>query len=126
MRLYIPNVGDLIRVTDDVTITVHSDDRHVSVPDMHAIWQLTHGEAPWDYNLAKEIKDFTLVKGTVLKFKRLFVSSHARTNAIEVSIFAHPEDILTPRAQGGKAKRTITFTMTTHQLNLLDYERVDP
>jgi len=125
MKMFIPKVGDLIRVTDDVTIMTTDAPYGWKVPDLHSIWTITHPDKPWDYKQATQHLDrVTLVKGLVLKFKRLFVSAHAKTNAIEVSIFAHPDPRCSPRAQGGKAKATIAFTLTTEQVNEISYERV--
>lgn len=124
-KMFIPKVGDLIRITDDVTIPLQATPGSRLTPDTYSIWSIVHPDRPWDYFAAKTIDKFTLVKGTVLKFKRLFVSAHARQNAIEVSIFAHPDERLMPRAQGGKAKSTIAFTLSTDQVNLIDYEKVE-
>lgn len=126
MKMFIPKVGDLIRITDDVTIVSQDAPHGWSIPDKHSIWSIVHPDLPWDWHAAQAIDKITLVKGTVLKFKRLFVSAHAKQNAIEVSIFAHPDDRLSPRAQGGKAKSTITFTLSTDQVNEISYERVAP
>lgn len=128
MELYIPSLGDCIRLTAD-TIIDRTATRHspFNRPGDYAVFPILFPDGNWhkDYALAQAAPTFTLIKGTVLKFKRYFVSSHAKSNAVEVVIFASPRSDLTPRAQGGKAKQTITLDLTTEQISGLEYEKLD-
>jgi len=124
MKLYIPSIGDCVRLTQDVVIPMPLD---THTPSRWAVFPIVYPDGEWhrDYKLAEQITDFTLVKGTVLQFKRYFISSNARADSVDVSIFASPRIDLTPRKQGGKAPRQIRFTLTTKQISLIDYEEAN-
>lgn len=124
MKLYIPSIGDCVRLTQDVVIPVPFG---THTPNRYNIFQIVYPDAIWaqDHRLSETISSFTLVKGTVLQFKRYFISANAKTDTVDVAIYASPRADLTVRKNGGRAKRQVRFTLTTKQISLIDYEEAN-
>lgn len=124
MKLYIPSIGDCVRLTQDVVIPLPVD---THVPSRYHIFPIVYPDGEWqkDFKRAQAITSFTLVKGTVLQFKRYFISSNAKTDTVDVVIYASPRVDLTPRKQGGRAPRQFRLTLTTKQISLIDYEEAN-
>lgn len=125
MKLYIPQLKDKIRLTAPLTVT-HEEcaSGYGGSVNQQAGWRITRGDQPWDYAVALGDKDFTLEEGTVLEFRRYHVSAYAKTNDVEVGIFASPRADLTPRKQGGTGK-LVKLVLPTHVLNRVEYEVVE-
>lgn len=125
MKLYIPQLKDCIRLTEDLRIThAECETAYGGSPNQAAGWRITRGNQPWDWREAEKDKDFVLVAGTVLQFRRYFVSVQAKTNDVEVVIYASPRTDLTPRKNGGTGQ-TVKLVLPTHVLNRIEYEKVD-
>lgn len=123
MKLYIPKLKDCLRLTAPLTVPL--DGGRFSAP-WHLADRIVHGDLPWDYVRAHAVTSFTLVEGTVLQFKRYFVSSHAQSDRVTVAIFAHPERHLTPKKSGGTANmRDLEFDLSLDLLNQIEYEKVE-
>lgn len=125
MKLYIPQLKDKIRLTAPLVIT-HEECKNAygNTPNQGAGWRITRGDAPWNWQDASQEKDFTLEEGTVLEFRRYYVSVQAKTNDIEVGIFASPRADLTPRKNGGTGT-LVKLVLPTHVLNRIEYEVLD-
>jgi len=80
---------------------------------------------PYDGERAMQTQQVTLEEGTVLNIKRIFLSSHAKSNDITVSIWAHPNPLLCPRGQGGQRRGAIELTLTPELANQIEYEVVN-
>lgn len=124
MKLYIPQIKDKLRLTtplvlnaDELNMSWGNDNR----PTMFAI--NFPGEA-WDYSRGTTIKSAVLEPGTVLAIRRYFVSVHAKTNDVQVSIFAHPRRDLTPKAQGGTSLMR-KLVLPIEIMNRIEYEKLD-
>jgi len=125
MKLYIPQLKDKIRLTAPLTVThAECEGAYGGSPNQGAGWRITRGDVPWDYYVATNDKDFTLEEGTVLEFRRYYVSVQAKTNDIEVSIFASPRADLTPKKNGGTGTM-VKLVLPTHVLNRIEYEICD-
>lgn len=125
MKLYIPQLKDKIRLTTPLVIThAECETAYGGSPNKGAGWRITRGDQPWDWKLARNDTEFTLVAGTVLEFRRYFVSVQAKANDIEVSIFASPRPDLTPKKNGGTGQM-IKLVLPTHVLNRIEYEPLE-
>lgn len=124
-QLYIPQLNDKIRLTAPLVVT-HEEcaNAYGGSPNQGAGWRITRGDAPWDWRQAKDDKDFTLEAGTVLEFRRYYVSVQAKANDVEVAIFAHPRRDLTPKKNGGTGSM-VKLVLPTHVLNRIEYEICD-
>ena len=122
MRLYLPELGDLIRLTEPLVIRKAELNTHYEIN--HAIWRIIEGEKPYDWPASQRLTEATLEPGTVLAFRRYFVSVHAKTNDVEVSIFAHPRRDLTPKKNGGTGQM-VKLVLPLAVLNRIEYEKVE-
>ena len=123
-QLYIPKLKDKLRLTvplvlnaDELNMDYGSDNR----PTMYAI--NFPGEA-WNWQKSDKMVSAELEIGTVLAVRRYHVSVHAKTNDVQVSIFAHPRHDLTPRAQGG-ASKMLKLVLPIEVMNRIHYEKLD-
>jgi len=125
-QLYIPQIGDLIRLTAPLTISIaETNNAWGNNVNDNSFWRINHADQPWDYQQSRFITDATLEVGTVLAFRRYHVSVHAKTNDVEVSIFAAPRADLTPKKNGGRGLM-LKLVLPTSVLNRIEYEKVDP
>jgi len=125
-QLYIPQLGDLIRLTAPLTISIaETNNAWGNNPNDNSFWRIVNVDEPWDYQRSRFITDATLEIGTVLAFRRYHVSVHAKTNDVEVSIFVSPRPDLTPKKNGGKGTM-VKLVLPTAVLNRIEYEKVIP
>jgi hypothetical protein len=119
-RLFIPPLGSKLRLLKPLVLDIQL------LPNVFENRGAGHAIAypgePYDWERAMQTQQVTLEEGTVLNFKRYFISSHAKTNDIAVSIWAHPDPRLCPKAQGGRAPRALDLVLTTQVINQIEYE----
>jgi hypothetical protein len=123
MKLYIPEIGDKIRLTVPLVLNAAELNMNYGAHNHDAFWRIVEGDRPWDYKAAEALLTATLEEGTVLAFRRYFVSVHAKTNDVEISIFAHPRRDLTPRKQGGTGQM-VKLVLPLNVLNRIEYEEL--
>jgi hypothetical protein len=124
VRLYLPEIGDKIRLTAPLVLNSIELNMGYGHNNRPAFWRIERGDEPWNYQLGEKIETVTLEAGTVLAFRRYFVSVHAKTNDVEVSIFAAPRRDLTPKKQGGTGQM-VKLVLPLGVLNRIEYEKLD-
>lgn len=123
-QLFIPPLKAKIRLTAPLCFTrAEVLNQYNNIPQEHVLWQIMRPGEPWDYRKVQLITDFELEEGTVLEFKRYFLSTNARENRIDVNIWAHPRRDLTPKKQGGTSN-TLTLELPVEVMNRIEYEDV--
>lgn len=124
-QLYIPQLGDLIRLTQPFTFTViETNNKWGNNVNDNSIWRIEWPGEEWTRRVPQPTQ-CTLDEGTVLQFRRYHVSVHARTDDVEVAIFAAPRRDLTPKRQGGTGLM-LKLVLPTAVLNRIEYEKVMP
>jgi hypothetical protein len=120
-QLYIPALKDRIRLLEPLFVEVTED----SVWGLHSTaWAIERPGEPWNYLASKTLPGFTLEAGTVLEFKRYFISTHAKEDRVKVVIFASPRRDLFPRSRGGTGQ-TIDMDLSVAVLNRIEYEKME-
>lgn len=123
-KLYLPEIGDKIRLTRTLVLYAPELNMNYGAHNRDAFWRIERGNEPWDYRAAERMLNSKLEAGTVLAFRRYFVSVHAKTNDVEVSIFAAPRRDLTPKKQGGTGQM-VKLVLPLNVLNRIEYEKLD-
>lgn len=124
-QLYLPLIGDLIRLTEPLELDPAELNLNYGSDNMPTLFRINHPEEEFSYQWRSKLTKAVLEAGTVLAFRRYFVSVHAKTNDVQVSIFASPRRDLTPKKNGGTglmAKLTLPLAV----LNRIEYEKVIP
>ncbi len=117
-KLYIPSLKDKIRLRQPWTFPIDNSDSR------GAAWRVHYGDTVYDFGPASRLLNFTLEEGTVLEFKRYHMSSQAKKDHIDVTIFASPRRDLMPRNRGGTSSQ-VKFTVKSAHLDGLEYERME-
>jgi hypothetical protein len=123
-RLYIPSLKDKIRLTAPLVIMRGPPDPYYQYRHFSLMWAIEYPGVPYNWQMTEKLSSATLVEGTVLEFKRYFISAHAKENRVTLNIWAHPRRDLTPKKQGGTAT-TWQLDLPVEVLNTIEYERVD-
>lgn len=121
MKLYLPLIGDKIRLAEPLVLSATELNLNYGMHNRDTMFRINFPGQPWDHKQAESMVSAILEPGTVLAFRRYFVSVHAKTNDVEVSIFAHPRADLTPRKQGGTGYMA-KLILPLHVLNRIEYE----
>ena len=122
MKLYIPNIRDKLRLT--TALIVSAGEVNLQYYDREDWFRIAHPDEPWDYAKAQRVAQIELEIGTVLAIRRYHVSIHAKTNDVQMSIFASPRRDLTPKANGGTGKM-VKLTFPIEVMNRIEYERLE-
>jgi hypothetical protein len=98
MKMWIPTIGDMLRLTEDWTIILKPESRN---------WDLRELVVPegskWGYDDSP--LPFTLVSGTVLKVDRIYIRSHYRDyDSYTFRTVASPDPRLSTKKMGGAGK----------------------
>ena len=125
MKLYIPKLKDCIRLTAPLYVSKDArrpwNNGHATVAH-----QIAHPGERWNWSQSQALTGFLLVEGTVLQFKRYFISAHAQEDRVTVCIFAHPDRRLTPKKNGGLGNMSdLTFDLSLDVLNNIEFEKVE-
>jgi hypothetical protein len=122
-QLYIPQIGDKLRLIEPLVLNASELNMTWGNHNRPTLFAITHPGEAWDWSKGKHITSAELEVGTVLAFRRYHVSVHAKTNDVEVSIFAAPRRDLTPKKQGGTSLM-LKLVLPIEILNRVHYERL--
>lgn len=127
-KMYIPQIGDLLRLEEPVTVT--SDSKQASWSDMVEVYRLYRRirEAegvPVPWKVPSQFA-YDIPKGVVLEVRRIYISQQARRNHITFNVARWPENqFLTPKKYGGSALvAQVTCTVPVSSLQGKVYKKV--
>jgi len=124
MKLYIPQIKDKLRLTAPLVLNAHELNMSWGNDNSSTMFAINFPDEPWDFKRGEAIVSSVLEPGTVLAIRRYHVSVHAKTNDVQVSIFAAPRRDLTPRAQGGTGVMR-KLVLPIEVMNKIEYEVLD-
>lgn len=126
MKMYIPSLGDDIRLTSDWSFIVHAEYRNADILEYFDYdyqdekqFSVEYAGLTWRWNGIPFLKPCTLPAGTVLRIKRIFI----RQGATDFDSVTFVTKLPT---RGGNGKLTlIRFWAKLADVNKIDFEPVE-